>query len=92
MDTSKYVNRVQGHALVLGGSGGLGAEIVRALAANGAAAVTVTYGRNKDAATRMVAELERQGVKGFAAPVDQSDEAAFKRVLDDAVADRKSVV
>jgi len=86
MDTSKYVNRVQGHALVLGGSGGLGAEIVRALAANGAAAVTVTYGRNKDAATRMVAELERQGVKGFAAPVDQSDEAAFKRVLDDAVA------
>lgn len=83
---SKYVNRVQGHALVLGGSGGLGAEIVRALAANGASAISVTYGRNKDAAARGIAELERQGIKGFAAPVDQTDEAGFKRFLDDAVA------
>lgn len=83
---SKYVNRVQGHALVLGGSGGLGAAIVRALAANGASAISVTYGRNKDAAARGIAELERQGVKGFAAPVDQSDEAGFTRFLDDAVA------
>jgi NAD(P)-dependent dehydrogenase (short-subunit alcohol dehydrogenase family) len=86
VDVSKYVNRVQGHALVLGGSGGLGAEIVRALAASGAAAVSVTYGRNKDAAANLVAELKGQGVQGFAAPVDQSDEAAFKRFLDEAVA------
>ena len=86
MEASKYVNRVQGHALVLGGSGGLGAEIVRALAANGASAISVTYGRNKDAANKLVAELARQGVKGFAAPVDQSDEAAFKQFLDEAVA------
>ncbi|HYS12376.1 MAG TPA: SDR family oxidoreductase [Burkholderiaceae bacterium] len=86
MDTSKYVNRVQGHALVLGGSGGLGAEIARALAASGASAVTVSYGRNKDAAAKVVAELESQGVRGFAAPVDQSDEAHFKRFLDEAVA------
>ena len=86
MDASKYVNRVPGHALVLGGSGGLGAEIVRALAANGAPAISVTYGRNKDAATRLVAELAKQGVKGFAAPVDQSDESAFKHFLDDAAA------
>jgi len=86
VDTSKYVNRVQGHALVLGGSGGLGAEIARALAASGASAVTVSYGRNKDAAAKVVAELESQGVRGFAAPVDQSDEAHFKRFLDEAVA------
>src|SRR5690242_18149721 len=86
MDASRYVNRVSGHALVLGGSGGLGAEIVRALAANGASAVSVTYGRNKEAATRLVAELAQQGVRGFAAPLDQSDEAAFKRFLDEAVA------
>jgi NAD(P)-dependent dehydrogenase (short-subunit alcohol dehydrogenase family) len=77
---------VQGHALVLGGSGGLGAEIARALAASGASAVTVSYGRNKDAAAKVVAELESQGVRGFAAPVDQSDEAHFKRFLDEAVA------
>jgi NAD(P)-dependent dehydrogenase (short-subunit alcohol dehydrogenase family) len=86
VDGSRYLNRVQGHALVLGGSGGLGAEIVRALAASGASAVTVTYGRNKDAATKLVAELEDQGVRGYAAPVDQLDEAGFRRFLDDAVA------
>jgi NAD(P)-dependent dehydrogenase (short-subunit alcohol dehydrogenase family) len=86
VDASKYVNNVPGHALVLGGSGGLGAEIVRALAANGASAISVTYGRNRDAATKLVAELARQGVKGFAAPVDQSDEAAFKHFLDEAAA------
>ena len=86
MDTSRYVNRVQGHALVLGGSGGLGAEIARALAASGASAVSVSYGRNKDAAAKVVAELESQGVRGFAGAVDQSDEDHFKRFLDEAVA------
>lgn len=86
MDASRYLNRVDGHALVLGGSGGLGAEIVRALAANGASSVSITYGRNKDAATRLVAELAEHGVKGFAASIDQSDEDGFKRFLDDAVA------
>jgi NAD(P)-dependent dehydrogenase (short-subunit alcohol dehydrogenase family) len=86
MNSARYVNRVEGHALVLGGSGGLGAEIVRALAANGASAVSVTYGRNREAATKLVAELAGQGVKGFAAPVDQSDEESFTRFLDAAVA------
>ena len=86
MDAAKYLNRVTGHALVLGGSGGLGAEIVRALAASGASAVTVTYGRNRDAAAQLVAELQGAGIKGFAAPIDQSDEAAFKGFLDAAVA------
>jgi len=86
VDAAKYLNRVTGHALVLGGSGGLGAEIVRALAASGASAVTVTYGRNRDAAAQLVAELQGAGIKGFAAPIDQSDEAAFKGFLDAAVA------
>jgi len=85
VDAAKYLNRVTGHALVLGGSGGLGAEIVRALAASGASAVTVTYGRNKDAAAQLVAELQGAGIKGFAAPIDPSDEAAFKSFLDAAV-------
>ncbi len=50
MDKSRCVNGITGHALVLGGSGGLGAEIVRTLAASGASAVSFTYGRNKKAA------------------------------------------
>ena len=84
MDKARYLNRVEGHALVLGGSGGLGSEIVRALAASGASALTFTYGRNKTAADKLVEELKAIGVKAHAAPVDQSDEAAFKKLLEDA--------
>ena len=86
MDKSRYVNGIGGHALVLGGSGGLGAEIVRTLAASGASAVSFTYGRNKKAADELVAELKADGIKTFAAPADLSDEPGFNKVLDDAVA------
>ena len=86
MDKAKYLNRVEGHALVLGGSGGLGSEIVRALVASGASALTVTYGRNKTAADNLVSELKAMGVKALAASVDQADEVAFKQLLDDAAA------
>ena len=65
MDKSRYLNGITGHALVLGGSGGLGAEIVRALAAGGASAVSFTYGRNKKAADNLVAELRADGIKAF---------------------------
>lgn len=85
MDTSKYISKVVGHALVLGGSGGIGSEIVRALVANGARAVSLTYGRNKNAADELALELAPLGVKVYAASIDQSDEAAFKKFLDDAV-------
>jgi NAD(P)-dependent dehydrogenase (short-subunit alcohol dehydrogenase family) len=81
MDKAKYLNRVEGHALVLGGSGGLGSEIVRALVASGASAVTFTYGRNKVAADNLVSELKALGVKALAASVDQSDEAAHGRQI-----------
>lgn len=85
MDTSKYISKVEGHALVLGGSGGIGSEIVRALVANGVRKVTVTYNRNKKAADDLAAELAPLGVQVYSAVVDQSDEAAFKKFLDDAV-------
>ena len=84
MDKSRYLGRVDGHALVLGGSGGLGSEVVRALVANGASAMTFTYGRNKTAADALVAELNGLGVKAHAAPVDQSNEEGFKQLLEDA--------
>ena len=86
MDKSKYIGRVEGHALVLGGSGGIGSEIVRALVANGARAVTFTYGRNKDAAETLKTEMEAEGVKVHIGPVDQLNEAAFTSFLDEAVA------
>ena len=86
MEESRYMYGFKGHALVLGGSGGLGAEIVRALAAGGATAISFTYGRNKAAADKLIEELKAQGIKSFALPADLSDEPGFKKVLDDAVA------
>ena len=46
MDKSRCVNGIAGHALVLGGSGGLGAEIVRTLASLSAAAASYAVGQN----------------------------------------------
>lgn len=85
MDTSKYIGKVTGHALVLGGSGGIGSEIVRALVANGATAITFTYGHNKDAAEALRAEIEALGVGVFIGAVDQLDESAFESFLSEAV-------
>ncbi len=84
MTPSRYVGRVDGHALVLGGSGGLGSEVVRALVANGAPAVSFTYGRNRAAAEKLAGELGALGVKTFIAPLDQSNGAAVGQLLEDA--------
>src|SRR5882672_3589179 len=84
MEKSKYINSIVGHAMVLGASGGLGSAVVRAVAASGAAAITITYGRNKVAAESLAAEVAAQGVKTFIAPVEQADEAGFKRLLQQA--------
>ncbi len=52
MDKSQYFIKMQpnNHILVLGGSGGIGSEVVLALAANGAEIITIGYGSNRDAA------------------------------------------
>lgn len=86
MESSKYVPKVEGHALVLGGSGGIGSEVVRALVANGAREVTFTYGRNKDAALALQQKIESEGVMTHIGAVDQMDEEAFGRFLDEAEA------
>ncbi|OGZ11905.1 MAG: hypothetical protein A2942_01940 [Candidatus Lloydbacteria bacterium RIFCSPLOWO2_01_FULL_50_20] len=85
MQNSKYMSKVKGHALVLGGSGGIGSEIVRAFAANGVKKISFTYGRNGVAAEKLAKELRRAGVKAYFAPVDQSDKSAVETFLDDAV-------
>lgn len=85
METSKYISRVEGHALVLGGSGGIGSEIVRALVANGARAISFTYGRNMDAAHALKAEIEALNVRVHIGAVDQLNEESFKAFLESAV-------
>ncbi len=84
MQKDKYISKVTGHALVLGGSGGIGSEIVRALVANGARAVSFTYGRNQEAAELLKAEMEAEGAKVFMGSLDLLDAGAFEEFLDDA--------
>ncbi len=85
MDTDKYKNKVDGHVLVLGGSGEIGAEVVRALVANGATAVTITYNSNPAAAEALRSEMEAEGVKVHIGRVDQLDKEAFSAFLEEAV-------
>ena len=85
MEKSKYISTIEGHAVVLGGSGGIGREIVRAIAASGAGAVSFTYGKNKKAAEELAQELAQIGVKSFYGSVERLDEAGFDKFLGDAV-------
>ncbi len=86
MSTDRFAIKVVGHALVLGGSGGIGSEIVRALAAHGAPAVSFTYGRNRAGAEKLAGELRAAGTATFIAPLDQSSQADVEKLLGDAAA------
>ncbi|MEP7162899.1 MAG: SDR family oxidoreductase [Candidatus Moraniibacteriota bacterium] len=89
MDKHQYIPKVVGHALVLGGSGGIGSEIVKALVANGASAVTFTYNSNREKAEALKAEIEVEGVKVYIAQLTErtdETEGAFKSFLEEAVA------
>lgn len=86
---SKYLSRVDAHALVFGGSGGIGREVVRALVAYGAAAVTFTYGRNRKAAEELAQELTGRGIRthfqSIEVPMRDADIPRLAKFLDDAV-------
>jgi 3-oxoacyl-[acyl-carrier protein] reductase len=83
--TRNLMNKVTGHAVVLGGSGGIGREVVLAVARAGASAVSFTYGKNKDAAESLASELSEMGVRSYFASVPRLDEAAFASFLEEAV-------
>ncbi len=86
MEKSKYISKVNGHALVLGGSGGIGAEISLAFAANGVKAISFTYNRNKKAADALAKELKKNGVKKvYYDALNQSDDVAVAQFLEAAV-------
>jgi 3-oxoacyl-[acyl-carrier protein] reductase len=72
-------------ALVTGASRGIGAEIVRRLAADGAA-VAFTYGRSSAEADALVAEVTKGGGTAVAIQADSADPAAVAKSVDDAVA------
>jgi 3-oxoacyl-[acyl-carrier protein] reductase len=72
-------------ALVTGGSRGIGAEIVRRLAADGAA-VAFTYGASTAEAEKLVAQVGEAGGKAVAIQADSADAEQVTRSVDDAVA------
>ncbi|OBA87520.1 oxidoreductase [Mycobacteriaceae bacterium 1482268.1] len=72
-------------ALVTGASRGIGAEIVRRLAADGAA-VAFTYGRSAEQAEKLVAEVTAAGGKAVAIQADSADPAQVADSVDETVA------
>lgn len=68
-------------ALVTGASKGIGAAIARELAARGAA-VAVNYSGSKDAAEKLVAEINTAGGKAIAAQANLSDPASVAPLVD----------
>ncbi|QFY61255.1 3-oxoacyl-ACP reductase FabG [Rhizobium grahamii] len=71
-------------AIVTGGSRGIGAAIVRRLAADGAA-VAFTYANSSEKADAIVAEIEGSGGKALAIKADSADAAALRKAIDRAV-------
>jgi 3-oxoacyl-[acyl-carrier protein] reductase len=72
-------------ALVTGGSRGIGAEIVRRLAADGAA-VAFTYGSSTAEAEKLAAEVEADGGAAVAIQADSGDPEQVARAVGETVA------
>ena len=72
-------------ALVTGGSRGIGAEIVRRLAADGAA-VAFTYGSSAAEADKLAGEIAADGGTSVAIQADSGDPEQVARAIDETVA------
>lgn len=68
------------NAVVTGASLGIGAAIAQRLAADGAA-VTVNYGRSRDAADAVVRRIEEQGGRAIAVQADVSKREDVKKLF-----------
>ena len=82
MTTTSLTGR---RALVTGGSRGIGADIVRRLAADGAA-VAFTYGASAAEADKLVAEVSASGATVVAIQADSADPAQVAAAVEQAVA------
>lgn len=78
------MNRMQ-HAIITGGSRGIGRAVALALGRAGAA-VTVNYRSDSGSARAVVDELERLGTRGHAVQADVTDVTAVRRLLAEAEA------
>src|ERR1700710_1707485 len=71
-------------ALVTGGSRGIGAAIVKRLAADGAD-VAFTYVSSKEKADALVLEIEKTGRKALAIQADSADTKAVEAAVEETV-------
>ncbi len=85
MRNPKYKSNITGHAVVFGGSGGIGSEVVQALVHAGVEAVSFTYSRGEERAKKLAADLKKHIKKVYFAQMDPSDEHSVQAFLDEAV-------
>lgn len=83
-DATRSLPLASRRALVTGGSRGIGAEIVRRLAADGAA-VAFTYNSSPEYAEKLVAEITTSGGSVHAIQADSGDAQAVTSAVDQAV-------
>ncbi|MEM7284866.1 MAG: SDR family oxidoreductase [Actinomycetota bacterium] len=69
-----------GVALVTGGTGGIGAEVCRLLAARGSD-IAFTYHRNRERADELIGELETDGTMVATAQVDLTDRESVATIV-----------
>ncbi|HEY3873065.1 MAG TPA: SDR family oxidoreductase [Actinocrinis sp.] len=86
MTTDTEVRLAGKVALVTGGSRGLGAQIVRRLAADGAD-VALTYNTGKDGADRVAGQVRELGRRALVIRADLAEAPAAAAVLDAAIAE-----
>jgi 3-hydroxybutyrate dehydrogenase len=67
-------------AFITGSASGIGLEIARTFAAEGA--IVVISDMNMENSNQVALELNKQGFKAFSAPCDVTDEEAFKKSLE----------
>jgi NAD(P)-dependent dehydrogenase (short-subunit alcohol dehydrogenase family) len=72
------------HVFIAGGSRGIGAAAAR-MAARAGARVSVNYLENRDAADRVVNEIQAAGGRALAFQADVSEDGALDRAVDEAV-------
>ncbi len=71
-------------AIVTGGSRGIGAAIALKFAKEGAN-VAITYNSNKEAADKLISQIEAEGIKAIAVQANAADTDAVKSAVDQVV-------
>ncbi len=86
MDTAKFQNFIDGHALVVGGTGAIGeATVLEYAEQEGIKAISITYWSNEAKALELQKLVEAKGIKFYAAKVDLLDSVAFCDFLEAAM-------